>query len=103
VLEALAGGCGLLVADTSRPGYDLWLEDPSQAAAFEKSLRQNPYFNQALALRQLAPLRVRELRGDWLFRLSHELAARRGCRLGDVKLPALISGIPAGEVASWLV
>ncbi|NQX02283.1 GH3 auxin-responsive promoter family protein [bacterium] len=102
VLEALAGGCGLLVADAARPGYDLWLEDPAQAAAFEKSLRQNPYFDQALALRQLAPLRVRVLRGDWLFKLSHALAARRGCRLGDVKLPALITGIPTGEVASWL-
>lgn len=101
VAEALAGR-GLLVADPARPGYDLWLEETSLAAAVEKQLRRNPYFDQALALRQLAPLRVRRLPGEWCLTLTSALAAHRGCRIGDVKPPALITRETPEEVASWL-
>jgi hypothetical protein len=101
VTAALAGG-GLLLADAARPGYVLWLEDPSAAAAVEFHLRRNPYFNQAITLGQLSPTVVKRLPPDWIVRVCDGIAKRRGCRLGDVKLPALISGIPPEEVESWL-
>jgi hypothetical protein len=101
VIEALAGQ-GILVADPKRPGYDIWLEDPSRAATAERLLRRNPYLDQALALRQLAPLVVRKLPDDWYVRLTSALARHRGCRLGDVKPPVLITRESAVEVASWL-
>ena len=101
VLEALAGG-GFLVADPDRPGYDLWLEETSRAAVVEHLLRQNPYFDQALALRQLGPLRVRRLPPEWSVDLTFALAKSRGCRIGDVKLPVLLTRETPEEVASWL-
>ena len=101
VVEALAGR-GFLVADPERPGYDLWLVDVSPAAEIEGLLRRNPYFDQALALRQLSPLMVREAPDDWCLRLTGALARRRGCRLGDVKPPVLLTRESAAEVASWL-
>jgi GH3 auxin-responsive promoter len=101
VLEALAGR-GFLVADPGRPSYDLWLEDPSQAAAVEHALRRNPYLDQALSLRQLAPLRVRRLAPEWSAILTCALAENRGCRIGDVKLPGLLTREKPEEVASWL-
>jgi hypothetical protein len=104
VLEALlAGGSpGFMVADPQRPGYVLWLEDPLRAGAVERVLRQNPYFDQALALRQLGPLEVRHLPGAWSVNLTNSLARHRGCRIGDVKLPILLTQFTPGEVASWL-
>ena len=104
VLEALlAGGSrGFMVADPERPGYVLWLEDILCAGAVERVLRQNPYFDQALGLRQLAPLEVRQLPDDWGVRLTSSLAMRRGCRLGDVKLPVLLTQFNPAEVAAWL-
>ncbi len=101
VVEALAGR-GFLVALAERPGYDLWLVDGSDAAEIEKLLRRNPYFDQALVLRQLSPMRVRKLPDDWCVRLTSALAGHRGCRLGDVKPPALLTRESAAEVASWL-
>ena len=101
VWDALAG-CGFLVADRERPGYDLWLEDVTRAAEMETSLRRNPYFHQALALRQLSPLVVRRLPDDWCVRLIGALARHRGCRLGDVKPPVLLTRETVAEVASWL-
>ena len=101
VAEALASR-GFLVADPDRPGYDLWLEEPSYAGAVEKQLRQNPYFDQALALRQLAELRIRRLPGEWCLRLTGALARHRGCRIGDVKPPVLITRESPEEVAAWL-
>lgn len=100
-LQALAGR-GFLVADPSRPGYDLWLEEPSFSGAVEICLRQNPYFDQALALHQLAPLKVRRLPDEWYSKLTCSLAAHRGCRLGDVKPPVLLTRESPEEVASWL-
>ena len=101
VLEALAG-TGFLVADPARPGYDLWLEEPSHAKVVETCLCQNPYFGQALALHQLAPLRIRRLPKEWFTRLTSALAAHRGCRIGDVKPPILLTREMPEEVASWL-
>jgi hypothetical protein len=101
VVEALAG-CGFLVADPERPGYELWLIDVSSAAEIEGLLRRNPYLDQALALRQLAPMRVRRAPDDWCVRLTGALARHRGCRLGDVKPPALLTRETVAEVASWL-
>lgn len=100
-IEVLAGR-GFLVADATRPGYDLWLEDPSIAPMVEVGLRKNPYFNQALALRQLAPLKVHRLPDEWLSKLTRELAKHRGCRIGDVKPPVLLTRESPEEVASWL-
>ena len=104
MLEAiLAGGSrGFMVADPQRPGYILWLEDPPRAAAVERLLRQNPYFDQALALRQLGPLAVHQLPEEWSIRLTRALAVHRGCRIGDVKLPVLFTQITPAEVVSWL-
>ncbi len=101
VAEALAGR-GFLVADPARPGYDLWLDETSLALSVEKQLRLNPYFDQALALRQLAPMRVRRLPEEWCIKLTCALAAHRGCRIGDVKPPVLITRETPEEVASWL-
>jgi hypothetical protein len=101
VLEVLAGR-GFMVADATRPGYDLWLEDPSVAPAMEGRLRLNPYFDQALMLRQLTPLRVRRLPEEWYSKLTSGLAGHRSCRIGDVKLPVLLTRETPEEVASWL-
>lgn len=101
VMEALAGR-GFLVVDPDRPGYDLWLDDVSRAVEIEKSLRRNPYFDQALTLRQLSPMVVKRLPGDWCVRLTGALARHRGCRLGDVKTPVLLTRETTGEVESWL-
>ncbi len=91
-----------MVADRERPGYVLCLEDTQRAGAVERVLRQNPYFEQALALRQLGPLEVRQLAGEWSVKLTNALARNRGCRIGDVKLPVMITEITPAEVASWL-
>ena len=104
VLEALlaSGSRGFMVAEPERPGYVLWLEDISRAGAVERLLRQNPYFDQALGLRQLAPIEVRQLESDWGVKLTSSLATHRSCRMGDVKLPVLISQLKPSEVAAWL-
>ena len=91
-----------VVADRARPGYDIWLEDSALLDPIVDLLRRNPYFHQALELRQLAPPRIRRLPAGWPLKLSASLAALRGARLGDVKLPLLIVNIPPEEVASWL-
>ncbi len=104
VLDSImqSGSRGFLVADPERPGYDAWLEDEKQAASLELLLRRNPYFDQALKLRQLAPLRIHRLPASWAMKLGTSLAAARGCRVGDVKLPLLIANSSPDEVASWL-
>ncbi len=104
VLEALvaSGSRGFMVADPQRPGYILWLEDPLRAGAVERDLRQNPYFDQACALLQLGPLEVRQLPEEWGVKLTSSFARHRGCRIGDVKLPILLTQITPGEVAAWL-
>ncbi len=101
VLEALAGR-GFMVADPTRPGYDLWLEEPSHAHVVENRLRQNPYFDQAIALHQLTALNVRRLPEAWYIKLTSALAAHCGCRIGDVKPPVLLTRETPEEVASWL-
>ena len=104
VLDAFlqAGGRGFVVADPARPGYYIWLEDPALLEEIVELLRRNPYFGQALALRQLAPPQVHRLPPGWPLKLAASLATLRGARLGDVKLPLLIVNIPPEEVASWL-
>jgi GH3 auxin-responsive promoter len=103
-LEALlaGGGRGFMVADRERPGYVLWLEDPLRAEAVGLMLRRNPYFDQALALRQLGPIEVRQLPDEWGVKLANCLAVHRGCRIGDVKLPVLLTQHTLAEVAAWL-
>jgi hypothetical protein len=93
---------GFLTVDAARPGYGLWIEDAGQAAAVVQLLRENPYFDQALALGQLGPVRVRALRAGWAAALAPALARTRGCRVGDVKPPALLACVDAEEVAAWL-
>ncbi|RYD49161.1 MAG: hypothetical protein EOP83_25505 [Verrucomicrobiaceae bacterium] len=104
MLDALtaAGARGFLVAAPRASGYDLWLEDPEQADRVTSLLRRNPYFDQALRLGQLAPVRARRLPLDWPLILARALARARGGRLGDVKLPALVTGIQPEAVAAWL-
>ncbi len=104
VIEALevVGASGFLVADAMRPGYDLWLGNPSLAGDFERALRSNPYFDQALALGQLGPLVVRRLEADWNVKLTVALAKHRGCRIGDVKLATIYQREKPEEVAAWL-
>ena len=104
VIDALvaSGSRGFMVADRERPRYVLWLEDTQQAEAVKLVLRRNPYFDQALALRQLGPLEVRQLPEEWGVKLTSSLARNRGCRIGDVKLPVLITEFTPEEVASWL-
>jgi hypothetical protein len=95
-------GRGFLVADPALPGYELWLEDETLAAGIVDLLRRNPYFDQALRLHQLAPTRIHRLPPGWPLKLTASLAALRGARLGDVKLPLLITNTRPEEVASWL-
>ena len=102
VAEALAGARGFLAADSTAPGYELWLEETDLAARVLGRLRENPYFRQALDLGQLAPVRVMCLRNGWATILSVALAMRQGCRIGDVKLPVLLKQQYPGEVAEWL-
>lgn len=104
MLDALTatGSRGFLAAVPQSPGYDLWLEDPEQVERVMSVLRRNPYFDQALRLGQLAPVRARRLPPDWSLVLAKSLAEARGGRLGDVKLPALLTGIEPEVVAAWL-
>lgn len=104
VIEALSalGARGFLVAAPQAPGYELWLEDLGQADRVMSLLRRNPYFDQALRLGQLAPVRAHRLPRDWPLVLAKCLAEARGGRLGDVKLPALLTGIEPEVVAAWL-
>lgn len=104
VIDSLlaCGSRGFMIADPERPGYVLWLENPLRAGAVERLLRQNPYFDQALVLRQLGPLDVRRLPEDWNVELTRALAKQRCCRIGDVKLPVLFTQFTPAEVASWL-
>jgi hypothetical protein len=104
VLDALAesGARGFLIAAPEVPGYELWLEDLQEADRVMNLLRRNPYFDQALLLRQLAPVKTRRLPPDWPLTLASSLAHARGGRLGDVKLPALLTNIDPEVVASWL-
>ena len=101
-LIAALGGKGFMVADPDVPSYGMWIENPDDAKGVEHLLRQNPYFDQALALGQLAPIRVYRLAPDWSARLSMALAKRRGGRLGDVKPVHLLTGVSIEEVESWL-
>lgn len=104
VLDAFlqAGGHGFLIADSGLPGYELWLEDTARAPEIVNLLRRNPYFDQALRLRQLAPPRIRRLPDGWPLKLAASLATLRSARLGDVKLPLLMVDLRPEEVASWL-
>jgi hypothetical protein len=104
VLNALlsCGTRGLLMADAGTNSYIAWLEDIEQSAAFETLLRLNPYFDHALALGQLAPVRFKKLADDWSLKLAASLAVSRGCRCGDVKLPVLWGDAKAEEMERWL-
>jgi GH3 auxin-responsive promoter len=101
VISAI-GERGFLVAEPDRPGYRLWVENPSDVVEVESLLRRNPYFDQALALGQLAPIRVHRLMAGWNTKLTLALAKKRGCRLGDVKPVHLLTGVSIGEVESWM-
>lgn len=96
------GERGFITADPRRPGYDLWLEDGSRAAELVAVLRKNPYFDQALRTHQLPPPAVRRLPPGWPLKLAASLAALRGARVGDVKLPMLVTMQSDGEVEEWL-
>lgn len=96
------GERGLLAADPRRPGYDLWLEEGTRAADLVALLRRNPYFDQALRLHQLPPPALRRLPPGWPLKLAASLATLRGARVGDVKLPLLVTTQHEGEVEAWL-
>ncbi|MCW1922305.1 GH3 auxin-responsive promoter family protein [Luteolibacter arcticus] len=104
VLDAFAelGVRGFLVAAPKVPGYELWLEDLKEEGRVMNLLRRNPYFDQALRLGQLAPVKTCRLPPDWSLTLASALVHSRGGRLGDVKLPALLTNIDPEVVASWL-
>ena len=104
VSEALlrVGVRGFVAADTDAPGYELWLEETECADEVVGILRENPYFQQALDLGQLAPVKIRKLRRGWTTDLSFELARKQRCRIGDVKIPLILRQEHTGEVAEWL-
>ncbi|QTN32282.1 GH3 auxin-responsive promoter family protein [Akkermansiaceae bacterium] len=97
-----AGVCGFLAADPDVPGYEVWMEDTRKSARVISKLLENPYFKQALALGQLAPCKPMALKEGWVQDLSAALALKRGCRIGDVKLPVLYQQQSSGEVAEWM-
>lgn len=93
---------GFLVAAPDRPGYDLWLEEPAKSVEIQICLRENPYFDQAHKLGQLAPMRTQRLADGWSQTLAIRLSALRGCRIGDVKPPILLTRESPEEIDSWL-
>jgi hypothetical protein len=90
-LAAVAWSC-LLAGDRQ---YTLLLggaADPARCLAqAEQGLRANPYYAQAVACGQLQPLALRTVPAASLAPLLEHLAMRQGCRLGDVKLPSLVT------------
>lgn len=99
---AKAGASGFLAADPDTPGYEIWLEDTGKADSVICQLLENPYFRQAVRLGQLAPCKPMALKEGWMRDFSAALAQKRGCRIGDVKLPALYQQQTSGEVAECM-
>lgn len=97
-----ARACGFLVADPDKLRYELWIENPNHTAPIYAKLLENPYFRQAIELGQLAPIETRILKNDWVKNLTAALARKRGCRIGDVKLPVLVKQERSGEAEEWL-
>lgn len=97
-----AGACGFIAADSDVPGYEIWIDDVGKTPELVSKLLENPYFAQAIALGQLAPCKPMVLKKEWVRDFSAALAHRRGCRMGDVKLPVLHQQQSSGEVAEWL-
>lgn len=96
------GGCGFLAADPDVPRYEVWIDDVGKASQVVSKLLENPYFGQAIALGQLAACKPMALKEGWVRDFSAALARRRGCRIGDVKLPVLYQQEASGEVAEWI-
>jgi len=94
--------CGFLAVDPDVPGYEVWIDDVGKAPEVVSHLQENPYFEQALALGQLAPCKPMALNEGWVKGFSAALALKRGCRIGDVKLPVLYQQQSSGEVAEWI-
>jgi hypothetical protein len=97
-----AGACGFLAADPDVPCYEIWIDDVGKTAQVISKLTENPYFEQAIALGQLAPCKPMALKEGWVKDFSAALARKRGCRIGDVKLPVLYQQQSSGEVAEWI-
>lgn len=99
---AKAGARGFLAADPDAPGYEIWIEDTGKTDSVVCQLLENPYFRQAVGLGQLAPCMPMVLKEGWVRDFSAALSRKRGCRIGDVKLPALYQQQTSGEVAEWM-
>jgi hypothetical protein len=97
-----AGACGFLAADPDVPCYEVWIDDIGKAPQVVSKLLENPYFEQAITLGQLAACNPMALKDGWVKVFSAALARKRGCRIGDVKLPVLYQQQSSGEVAEWL-
>ncbi len=79
---------GILVA--CEDYYTLFSSDLDRYEVFSKGLLDNPYYRQALELKQLKPLRCVETSEGELFCWVEQCAAASGARIGDVKLPSLV-------------
>jgi hypothetical protein len=79
-------GFAMLVPNVSNPGYVLVCEQaptPAEVESFEARLHENPQYDYARKLGQLAPLRV--LVHPSAFAVVERVMLEQGTRLGDVK------------------
>lgn len=80
---------GVLLADVDH--YILLSADSYQTEIFSNALLSNPYYQQAVHLKQLKPLRYEPLSEKKMFRWLESCASSTGARVGDVKLPSLVA------------
>jgi hypothetical protein len=105
VLERVLAAAGLtpqfalLVPVAGRPSrYRLYVQTAAAVeglqAPLEAGLAENPYYRQAVALGQLAPVEVRQLDpdGEPGWRVYERVCLARGQRAGNIKPTALVTG-----------
>ena len=85
-----AGATGFVRPVADALCYEFWCD--RRAGLVLERLRENPHFARALESGQLAPCRVHELSANWQADAARFLAASRGGREGDVKLPVIERG-----------
>ncbi len=91
---------GFIAVDEERCVYTIY----SSSAGDEvlRSLKANPYFEQAVELHQIIVKRE-PLPHDWFQRWESYHVEKSGARIGDVKPPVLLTGDEGGKVGEWLV
>jgi len=94
--EAFVSAClqqcqvaGVLIACDDH--YILVANDVRLGEEFSKALLKSPYYHQAIVLGQLKPLRCVLVSDGQMFAWSEQCAAATGARVGDVKLPSLVT------------